>query len=165
MALLEILQFPDPRLQKVAQPITVFDLDLRRLVDDMYETMYENKGVGLAGTQVNIHKQIFTLDISEEHNQPQVVINPEIVSAEGELPDSAEGCLSVPGVYDHVHRAAKVHMRGVDLDGKPFEWHAEGFLAHVIQHEVDHLNGKLFINHLSRLKQERIRKKVTKFQK
>lgn len=164
MALLEVLYFPDPRLRKKAAPITVFDADLRRLVEDMYETMYENNGVGLAGTQVNVHKQIFTLDVSEKRDEPQCVINPEILSREGTIPDG-EGCLSVPGSYDRVNRALKVRMRGVDLEGKPFEWEAEGLLAHVIQHETDHLDGKLFIDHLSRLKQERIRKKVEKFRK
>ena len=162
MALLEILKFPDPRLRTKAQPITKIDDHLRKIVDDMYETMYANKGVGLAATQVNIHQQIFTMDVSEEHDQRICVLNPEIISKEG-LQYEAEGCLSVGGgAFDKVERALKVRMRGMDLDGKPIELEAEGLMAVCIQHEVDHLNGVLFIDHLSRLKQERIRKKIEK---
>jgi|SRR5579885_583999 peptide deformylase len=162
MALLEILKYPDPRLRIKAQPVTRIDDDLRRIVDDMYETMYASHGVGLAGTQVNIHQQIFTMDVSENHDQRVCVLNPEIISKEG-IQYEAEGCLSVGGgAYDKVERALKVRLRGMDLDGKTFELDAEGLMAVCIQHEIDHLNGVLFIDHLSRLKLERIRKKIEK---
>lgn len=165
MALLEILQFPDPRLRTIATPVTKVDDELRKMVEDMYETMYEKHGLGLAGTQVNIHKQIFTMDLSEERNKPVCVLNPEIISKEGTQYDY-HGCLSVgAGVSDKIPRAAKLRLRGMDLDGKPFEWDLEGVAAICIQHEVDHLNGKLFIDHLSRLKFERVRKKIEKFQR
>lgn len=161
MAILEILQFPDPRLRIKAKPITNVDDTLRRQVEDMYETMYDANGVGLAGTQVDIHQQIFTMDASETRDKPQVVLNPEIVHREG-VQYEAEGCLSVAGAYDKVKRALKVRMTGMDLDGKPIEIEAENLLAVVIQHELDHLNGILFIDHLSKLKQNRIRKKIEK---
>lgn len=161
MALLEILHFPDPRLRIKAQPITHIDDELRRIVEDMYETMYANNGVGLAATQVGIHRQIFVMDVSETHDRRYCVFNPEILSNEGVQQDT-EGCLSVVGAYDKVERAAKVHLRGMDLAGKLFELEGEGLMAACIQHEVDHLNGVLFIDHLSRLKQERIRKKIEK---
>ena len=164
MALLEILKYPDPRLRAKAKPITQFDDALRRIVDDMYETMYANQGVGLAGTQVNMHQQIFTLDISESHNEPICMINAEIISQEGSS-FAAEGCLSVGGgAFDKVKRASRLRVRALDLDGKSFELDAEGLLAICIQHVIDHLNGILFIDHLSRLKQDRIRKKITKEQ-
>ena len=161
MALLEILHFPDPRLRVKAQPITQIDDEVRRIVEDMYETMYASNGVGLAATQVGIHRQIFVMDVSETHNQRYCVFNPEILAKEGVQLDN-EGCLSVTGVYDKVERAAKVRMRGMNLDGKLFELEGEGLMAACIQHETDHLNGILFIDHLSRLKQERIRKKIEK---
>jgi peptide deformylase len=162
MALLEILKYPDPRLRIKAQPITKIDADLRRIVDDMYETMYASHGVGLAGTQVNIHQQIFTMDVSEARDQRICVLNPEIVSKQG-MQFEAEGCLSVGGgAYDKVERALTLRLRGMDLDGKTFEMEAEGLTAVCIQHEVDHLNGVLFIDHLSRLKLDRIRKKIEK---
>lgn len=165
MALLEILKFPDPRLHIVAKPVEVFDANLRRMVEDMYETMYEHQGVGLAATQVNIHQRIFTMDVSEAHDQPVCAINPEIISQEGTQYDY-HGCLSVGGgISDKLTRAAKVRMRGVDLDGKPFEWELEGLAAICIQHEIDHLNGMLFIQHLSRLKQDRIRTKLEKLKR
>ena len=164
MALLEILQYPDPRLRIKAQPITNIDAELRRIVDDMYETMYEKQGLGLAGTQVNIHKQIFTMDLSETRDQPVCVLNPEIVSQEGMQYDY-HGCLSVgASIADKIKRAATLRLRGMDLDGKTFEWDLEGVAAICVQHEVDHLNGMLFIDHLSRLKQERIRIKIEKHQ-
>jgi peptide deformylase len=164
MALLEILQYPDPRLRITAKPVTKIDADLRRGVDDMYETMYEKQGLGLAGTQVNIHLQIFTMDLSEARDQPICVLNPEILSQEGTQYDY-HGCLSVgAGVSDKIKRAAKLRLRGMDLDGKTFEWDMEGISAICVQHEVDHLNGMLFIDHLSRLKQDRIRKRIEKFQ-
>lgn len=161
MALLEILQYPDPRLRTKAQPVTQVTDELRRQVEDMYETMYASQGVGLAATQVNIHLRLFTIDVSEARDQPMCIVNPEIVSQEGKQYES-EGCLSVAGAYDKVERAAKVGLRGADLDGKPIELEAEGLMAVCIQHEIDHLNGILFIDHLSRLKQERYRKKINK---
>jgi peptide deformylase len=162
MALLEILKYPDPRLRIKAQPVVTVDDELRRQVEDMYETMYHAQGVGLAATQVNIHYRLFTMDTSETRDQRLCVVNPEIISQEG-LQYEGEGCLSVGGgAYDKVERAMKVHMRATDLDGKPIELQAEGLMAVCIQHEIDHLNGVLFIDHLSRLKQDRIRKKIEK---
>ena len=164
MALLKILQYPDPRLRIKAQPVTQFNAALCRMVDDMYETMYESRGVGLAATQVDIHQQIFTMDVSETRNQRVCILNPEIVSREGKQYES-EGCLSVANAYDKVERALKVRLRGLDLDGKEIELEGEGLIAICMQHEVDHLNGVLFIDHLSRLKQERIRKKIEKIKR
>lgn len=161
MAILEILQFPDPRLRTKAAPVTKVDDALRKQIDDMYETMYDAKGVGLAATQVNIHLQVFTMDTSRTSDAPVVVLNPEIIHREGVQYES-EGCLSVAEAYDKVERALKVRMRGVDLHFKPIELEAEGLMAVCIQHELDHLNGILFIDHLSRLKQDRIRKKIEK---
>lgn len=164
MAILEILRYPDPRLRVKAQPIVDIDDELRRIAEDMRETMYANNGVGLAATQVGIHKQIFLMDVSETRDQLFYVINPEIISKDGAQSDM-EGCLSVGGAFDRVERAAKVSMRGLDLNGKPFELNATELMAACIQHETDHLNGVLFIDHLSRLKQERIRKKIEKYQR
>lgn len=165
MALLEILKFPDPRLRIVAKPVTTIDAKLRQTIDDMYETMYDDHGAGLAATQVNIHFRFFTMDVSEEHNQPLCVINPEIIHQEGMQYDY-HGCLSVGhGIADKIKRAAKVRLRGMNLEGETFEWDLEGVAAICVQHEVDHLNGKLFIDHLSRLKQERIRQKIEKLSK
>lgn len=161
MAILTILTYPDTRLRTKAKPVSVIDQALFAKVEDMYETMYHAKGVGLAATQVNIHEQIFVMDISEDRSQKVCVLNPEITAREG-MQYESEGCLSVNGAYDKVKRAMKVRMRGMGLDGKPIEMEAEGLLAVCIQHEVDHLNGILFIDHLSRLKQERIRKKTEK---
>lgn len=162
MALLEILKYPDPRLRIKAQPVTKIDAELLRIVDDMYETMYASQGVGLAGTQVNIHMQIFTMDVSDTRDQRMCVLNPEIIKKEG-IQYEAEGCLSVGGnAFDKVERAMKVTLRGMNLEGKIFELEAEGLMAVCFQHEIDHLNGVLFIDHLSRLKQDRIRKKIEK---
>lgn len=162
MALLEILKFPDPRLHIVAKPVEQIDAKIKKIVEDMYETMYEHQGVGLAATQVNIHLRIFTMDTSENHDQPVCVINPEIISQEGMQYDY-HGCLSVGGgISDKLERAAKLRLRGMDLKGKTFEWDLDGLAAICVQHEIDHLNGKLFIQHLSRMKQERIRKKLEK---
>lgn len=162
MAVLEILKYPDPRLRIKAQPITTIDDELRAMVEDMYETQYHAHGVGLAATQVNIHRQIFTMDVSETRDQRICVLNPEIIHKEG-IQYEGEGCLSVGGgAYDKVERAAKVRLRGMNLDGKTFEIEAEGLMAVCIQHEVDHLNGILFIDHLSKLKQSRIRTKIEK---
>ena len=162
MAILEILKYPDPRLRIKAQPVKEIDAELHRIIDDMYETMYDAKGVGLAATQVNIHRQIFTMDVSETRDQRICIFNPEIISKSG-IQYEGEGCLSVGGgAFDKVERAAIVHMRGMGLDGKTIELEAEGLMAVCIQHEIDHLNGILFIDHLSKLKQERIRKKINK---
>lgn len=162
MALLEILQFPDPRLRTKAAPVETIDAELLRKIDDMYETMYAAQGLGLAATQVNIHQRFFTMDISEKRNEPICVLNPEIISQEGMQYDY-HGCLSVgQGIADKIERAAKLRMRWMDVKGNIQEWDAEELLAICIQHEIDHLNGILFIDHLSRLKQERIRKKLSK---
>lgn len=164
MAVLDILQFPDPRLRTKAKPVTQVDDKLRAMVKDMYETMYAANGVGLAATQVDIHLQIFTMDVSETRDQPSVILNPEIIHKEG-IRFEAEGCLSVAGAYEKVERANKVRLRGMDLDLKPIEIEAEGLMAVCFQHELDHLQGILFVDHLSRLKQERIRKKIEKMNK
>lgn len=165
MALLEILHFPDPRLRTKAQPIVTIDDEIRRNVEDMYETMYEYHGVGLAATQVNIHKRLFVMDASEKRDEPVCVINPVILHKEGMQYDY-HGCLSVgANISDKIKRAAKVRLRGMDINGNTFEWDLEALAAICVQHEMDHLNGKLFIDHLSRLKQERIRKKIEKFQR
>lgn len=162
MALLEILKYPDPRLRVKAQPVTNIDADFRRTVEDMYETMYDAQGVGLAATQVNIHQRFFTMDVSDERNQPVCILNPEIISSEGSQLDR-HGCLSVGAVInDKIKRAAKLRMRYMDLDGKTHEMDAEGLTAICIQHEVDHLNGMLFIDHFSKIKQELIRRKIEK---
>lgn len=164
MALLEVLKYPDPRLHIVSKPVTNFNAELKKIIEDMYETMYEHQGVGLAGPQVNIHQRIFTMDTSEEHNQPVCVINPEILTQEGMQYDY-HGCLSVGGgISDKLERAAKLRLRGFDEKGNMFEWDLEGLAAICVQHEIDHLNGKLFIQHLSRLKQNRIREKLLKLQ-
>jgi len=161
MAILEILKFPDPRLRTKAKTITEFNKELARIAEDMFETMYDARGVGLAGTQVNIHLRIFTMDVSEKGNERIVVCNPEIIKVEGDYTID-EGCLSVEHAWDKVKRGQKVWMRGQDIKGKAFELVGENLMAKCMQHEVDHLNGKLFIDHLSRLKQERIRQKIEK---
>ena len=161
MALRTILEFPDPRLRTKAQPVTRFDAALSRLVDDMLETMYAAPGIGLAATQVDVHQRVIVIDISAEHNQPLVLINPEIIAREGEA-SSEEGCLSVPGIFDEVERAAKVRVRAHERDGTVFERDFDDILAVCIQHEMDHLDGKLFVDYLSDLKRERIRKRLDK---
>ncbi len=161
MALLDILEFPDERLRKQAKPVPVVDDSIRRLVDDMFETMYEAPGVGLAATQVNVHKRIIVIDVSEEKDQPLCLINPEILSRDG-VEEREEGCLSVPGVFEKVRRAESIRVRALDREGEPFELEAEGLLAVCIQHEIDHLDGKLFVDYLSPLKRQRIRKKLIK---
>ncbi|OGT56061.1 MAG: peptide deformylase [Gammaproteobacteria bacterium RIFCSPHIGHO2_12_FULL_42_10] len=162
MALLKILKFPNPRLRTVAEPVHAIDDALRRTMDDMYETMYAHHGVGLAATQVDIHRRFFTMDVSESRKEPLCVINPEIISKEGVQYDY-HGCLSVGGnISDKIKRAAKLRLRGMDLTGKIFEWDLEELAAICVQHEMDHLNGLLFIDHLSRLKQGRIREKLEK---
>ncbi len=161
MALLKILHFPDPRLQRVAQFVSVVDDALRQLAGDMAETMYAAPGIGLAATQVDHHICLVVIDISEEKNQLITLVNPEIVSQTG-AKEGEEGCLSVPGIYDKVTRAEQVRIRALDLNGQPFELEAEGLLAVCIQHEIDHLQGRVFVDRLSRLKQMRIRKKLLK---
>lgn len=161
MALLDILHFPDPRLRTRATPVERVDDSVRRLVADMFETMYQAPGIGLAATQVNVHRRIIAIDISEERDQPLCLINPEILERSGEE-EMEEGCLSVPGVYDRVVRAERIRFRALDRDGQPFEQEAEGLLAVCIQHEIDHLDGKLFVDYLSSLKRQRIRKKLEK---
>ena len=164
MALLQILEFPDPRLRTRAQPVTQVDAALRKLVDDMFETMYAAPGIGLAATQVNAAKRLLVIDVSEKRDQPLVFINPEILAREG-VEETEEGCLSVPGVFDKVTRAEKVRVRALDRDGKQFEMEADGLLAVCIQHEIDHLDGKLFVDYLSELKRTRIRRKLEKERK
>ncbi|MEZ5652670.1 MAG: peptide deformylase [Burkholderiaceae bacterium] len=162
MAVLEILRFPDPRLHTVAKPVTVFDARLRRLIDDMAQTMYEAPGIGLAATQVDVHQRLLVIDISEDRSRLRVFINPEIVSASNTLARFEEGCLSVPEIYENVERPDHVTVRALDADGKPFTLDCEGLLAVCIQHEIDHLNGRVFVQHLSRLKQSRIKAKLLK---
>ena len=161
MPLLNILRYPDARLHKVASPVTVFDESLKKLVRDMTETMYAAPGVGLAATQVDVHKQVIVLDVSERHDSLVVLVNPEIVEATG-ISDNEEGCLSVPGVYDIVERAERVKVRAYDQNGNPFTLEAQGLLAVCIQHEMDHLQGKVFVEYLSQLKQQRVRAKLAK---
>lgn len=162
MALLKILEFPDPRLRTIAKPVTQFDAALAKLVDDMIETMYEADGVGLAATQVDVHKRLVVIDVSEERNAPMVFANPEITVLDGDTLEWKEGCLSVPGFYEPVTRPEHVVVRAQDRFGKPFELQPEGLLAVCIQHELDHLNGKLFVDYVSALKRQRIRSKLEK---
>lgn len=161
MARLPILEYPDPRLRIRAEPVTEVDTAIRTLVADMLETMYAAPGIGLAATQVNVHKRLLVVDVSPEGNQPYCLINPEILAADGET-TAEEGCLSVPDYYDYVDRAARVKVRALDAAGTPFELEAEGLLAVCIQHEMDHLDGKLFVDYLSELKRERLKRKATK---
>lgn len=161
MALLTILEYPDPRLRTKAVPVTQVDDAMRQLIDDMIETMYKANGIGLAATQVNVHQRLLVIDISEERNQPQAFINPEIIARDGEEV-MEEGCLSVPGFYENVQRAQHVRVRALDRNGETFELEADGLLAVCIQHEMDHLEGKLFVDYLSDLKRTRIRKKLEK---
>jgi len=164
MTRLTILEYPDPRLRTVAQPVESVDDELRTLVDDMLETMYASKGIGLAATQVNIHRRLLVADVSEGQDEPMVFINPEVISRE-EVDIHQEGCLSVPGIYDDVERAQRIRVKALGRDGQPFEMDAEGLLAICIQHEIDHLDGKLFVDYLSELKRQRIRKKLEKERK
>ncbi|MEK1940448.1 MAG: peptide deformylase [Pseudomonas sp.] len=162
MAILNILEFPDPRLRTIAKPVDVVDDALRQLIDDMFETMYDAPGIGLAATQVNVHKRVVVMDLSEEKNEPRVFINPEIEPLTEETEQYQEGCLSVPGFYENVDRPQKIRIKALDRDGQPFELIAEELLAICIQHECDHLNGKLFVDYLSTLKRDRIKKKLEK---
>ncbi len=161
MAILKILQYPDVRLHKAAGKVGQVNEATRKLIRDMADTMYAAPGVGLAATQVDVHEQVIVVDISETHNQLRVFINPEIVASSGEE-ECEEGCLSVPGIYEKVRRAEKVTVRALNENGEPIMLEAEGFLAVCIQHEIDHLRGKVFVEYLSRLKQTRIRAKLKK---
>ena len=161
MPLLNVLRYPDARLHKVAVPVTVFDEGLKRLVADMAETMYAAPGIGLAATQVDVHKQIIVVDVSERRDTLVVLVNPEILEATG-VSDIEEGCLSVPGIYELVERAERVKVRAFDQNGNTFTLEAQGLLAVCIQHEMDHLKGKVFVEHLSQLKQQRIRARLAK---
>lgn len=161
MALLPILRYPDPRLHTKAAKVAVVDDAIRRLAADMAETMYEAPGIGLAATQVNQHVQVIVIDVSEDKSQLLTFINPEILERSGEC-EGEEGCLSVPGIYETVKRSEHVRVRALGLDGKPFEMEASGLLAVCVQHEMDHLQGKVFVEYLSRLKQTRIRSKLEK---
>ena len=162
MALLSILRYPDPRLHKIAQPVSVIDDRLRALIDDMFETMYDAKGIGLAATQVDVHQRLIVIDVSEERDQRLVLINPELVWTSDERVKGDEGCLSVPGIYDGVERAERVKVRALDEQGQAREIEADGLLAVCIQHEMDHLMGKVFVEYLSPLKQGRIKTKLLK---
>ena len=162
MAILNILEFPDPRLRKIASPVTVVDRAIKKLVDDMFDTMYDAPGVGLAAVQVNVHKQVIVIDVSEEKNQPLVFINPQISVLDSELKEHDEGCLSVPGFYETVTRPEHILVKALNREGEAFEINPCGLLAVCIQHEVDHLHGKLFVDYLSSIKRLRIRKKLEK---
>ena len=158
---LSILEYPDPRLRTRAQPVAVFDTALQTLIDDMFETMYAAPGIGLAATQVNVHRQLLVLDVSEEKNAPLVLINPKIVASEGSQ-TYQEGCLSVPNIYADVERADRITVDALDRHGKPLHLEVDGLLAVCIQHEMDHLIGKLFVDYLSPLKRELVRRKLDK---
>ncbi len=164
MAVLEVLHFPDPRLRKKATPIETIDVNIKNIADDLLETMFEKGGIGLAATQVNIQKRIIVIDISEDRNNPWVLINPEILASDG-IVQTQEGCLSVPGYYDDVERAERIKYSYLNLEGELIEEEADGLLSVCIQHEIDHLDGKLFIDYLSPLKRQRLMKKIEKQEK
>jgi len=161
MAILNILHYPDPRLREKAHPVERVDREIQQFVDDMFETMYEAPGIGLAATQADVQKSIIVIDISEDKSSPLCFINPKILQKDG-IEEMEEGCLSVPGIYEKVQRANHIKVRALDREGKPFEMEAEGLLAVCIQHEMDHLDGKLFVDYLSEMKRQRIRKKIEK---
>jgi peptide deformylase len=161
MAILDILHFPDPRLRQRARDVDEVDDQLRQLVDDMFETMYQAPGIGLAATQVNVHRRVVVIDVSRDQDEPQVFINPQILEKDG-MEEMDEGCLSVPGIYERVQRAERIRVRALNREGETFELEADGLLAVCIQHEIDHLDGKLFVDYLSQLKRQRIRKKLEK---
>jgi len=161
MAKLRILEFPDPRLRKKAAPVEVVDDPLRQLIDDMFETMYEAPGIGLAATQVDVHRRLLVADVSQEKDEPQVLINPEILERDGST-ITEEGCLSVPGYYEEIERAEHIKVRYLDRDSNEQESEYEGLLAVCVQHEIDHLDGKLFVDYLSEIKRQRIRKRLEK---
>jgi peptide deformylase len=162
MAILDILEFPDPRLRNQAKTVKTVDQRVKKIIGDMFETMYEAPGIGLAATQVNVHEQIIVIDVSEEKNEPLVFINPTVTVLDGEPEKMQEGCLSVPGFYEDVERIEHCKIEAVDIDGKAFELEAFGLLAVCIQHEMDHLNGKLFVDYISPVKRTRIRSKLEK---
>ena len=162
---LEVLHFPDKRLRKVAQPVKKVDREIKNIIEQMFFTMYEEKGIGLAATQVNIHKRIIVIDVSENKNEKIFLINPQIISLSKDLDTMEEGCLSVPGFYESVSRPKTIKVSSLDIEGKQIEFEAEGLLATCIQHEIDHLNGKLFVDHISALKRNRIEKKINKLKK
>lgn len=164
MAILTILEFPDDRLRKKALPIKTVDDKVRKLADDMLETMYASKGVGLAATQVDVHQCLIVIDVSEEKDAPLFLINPQIIEKDG-VKESEEGCLSVPGFFEKVNRAEHIRVKALDKQGQPFEFEATELLAVCVQHEMDHLNGKLFVDHISSLKRQRIKKKMEKIHK
>jgi peptide deformylase len=164
MAVRTILEYPDPRLRTRAQPVTEFGVELGRLVDDLLETMYAAPGIGLAATQIDVHKRVIVIDVSEERDQPLVLVNPEILSREG-ASTVEEGCLSVPEIFEEVERATHVRLRAQERDGKTYERDCDEILAVCVQHELDHLEGKLFVDYLSDLRRERIRKKLEKERK
>jgi len=164
MSKLNILEFPDPRLRTVAKKVEAFDATLKKLVEDMTETMYGANGIGLAATQVNVHERLLVLDVSDEQDQPRVYVNPKITAKEGEQ-NCEEGCLSVPGIYASVARAESIHVVAQDADGNTFEEDLEGLHAICVQHEIDHLEGRLFVDYLSPLKRNRVRKKLEKARK
>ncbi|MGD0490191.1 MAG: peptide deformylase [Steroidobacteraceae bacterium] len=164
MTKLAILEYPDPRLRTKAVPVTTVDDAVRQLIDDLLETMYAAKGIGLAASQVDVHRRILVLDISDSRDQPMAFINPEILEAEGSAPGE-EGCLSLPGIYDKLERAERIRVRALDRNGEPFELEADGMLAVCIQHEMDHLEGKLFVDYLSELKRQLIRRRLQKERK
>ena len=162
MALRTILRYPDPRLQQVAAPVAAVDDAIRELVRDMADTMYEAPGIGLAATQIDVHLRVIVIDLSEKRDSLQVFINPEIIQSGGELTVHEEGCLSVPGIFDNVERPGVITVQALNAQGERFTLEAEGLLSVCLQHEIDHLNGKVFVQHLSRLKQSRIRAKLAK---
>jgi peptide deformylase len=162
MAVLTILEFPDPRLRTVAKPVAKVDDSVRKLADDLLETMYEASGIGLAATQVNVHRRMLVMDVSEERDEPQVFINPEISVVDEELGGYDEGCLSVPGFYEEIRRPRQIRVKALNRDGELFEQTLEGLAAVCLQHEVDHLDGKLFVDYISPLKRQRIRSKLEK---
>ncbi len=164
MSILTVLEFPDERLRKKAVVVKTVDDKIRRLVDDMLETMYYSHGVGLAATQVDIHQRIVVIDVSEEKDEPLFLINPEIIEKDG-IKESEEGCLSVPGFFEKVNRAEHIRVKALDRDGQTFEFDATELLAVCVQHEIDHLNGKLFVDYISPLKRQRIKKKLEKIHK
>lgn len=165
MAKLDILEFPDSRLRTIARPVKQVDDALRQVIDDMFETMYEAPGIGLAATQVNVHKQLIVIDISDDSSAPLVFINPQLEVLDNDLEEYDEGCLSVPGFYETVSRPRQVKVKALDRNGEAFEMVADGLLATCIQHEMDHLNGKLFVDYLSTIKRQRIRSKLEKAHK
>ena len=162
MALRKILEFPDPRLRTIAKPVESVDDSIRVLIDDMFETMYEAQGIGLAATQIDVHLRVVVIDLQDEQNAPLVMINPEFELLTQKIDEMQEGCLSVPGIYEVVKRPEHIRLKALDRSGEPYEMEAEGLLAVCIQHECDHLNGKLFVGHLSGLKRSRIKSKLTK---